>query len=90
MWDKHKHACIRTHTHTRLPATVMGLLGPLPKEEGPLALRVRQLGLQPALVAFSQRAAGDAVMGSETTGHMTRTIATRSWTLPASKDVRLR
>ena len=37
---KYAHADTQTCLHTCLPATVMGLLGPLAKEEVPLALRV--------------------------------------------------
>lgn len=63
----------------------MGFLGPLPEEEVSLALGVRQLGLQPALVAFSQRAARYAVVSGEASGHMARTITTWRRTLPVPK-----
>lgn len=63
----------------------MSFLGPLAKEEVPLALWVWQFCLQPALVTLSQWTAGYAVMSGETTGHVTWTITTRSWTLPVSK-----
>lgn len=49
----------------------MVLLVPLAKKEVPLALRVRQVGLQPPLVALGQRAAGYAVVGGEAAGHVT-------------------
>lgn len=49
----------------------MVLLVPLTKKEVPLALRVREIGLQPPLVALGQRTAGYAVVSSKPAGHMT-------------------
>lgn len=88
-WNQHVIKSICTHiwipSHTPVPATVMIFLASLAKEDVSLALRVRQIGLQPALVTLRQWTAGNAVMGGKTPGHVTRAITAGSWTFPVQR-----
>lgn len=66
----------------------MVLLVPLAKKQVPLALCVRQLGLQPALVTLSQGAARYAVVSGETAGHVAGTVTTRRGAFPFPRQKR--